>query len=187
LREIACPPDCVHLLAAQAHPPAVVQRQRQRDKAFLLQLLDGLSTSQRSLLSALHGDLRAYGRTAMPPPADADLAEAAAVLAESAETAGRGILYERPAASGAAPGLVRLCRERIDQREAEQHLSHPAVAQVLRALETAARTAAVAVGGEGGEAAFFAFLERTAAGPAGPNPPGAGEAQGRASPRIILP
>ena len=149
-------------------------------------MIDGLSPAQLELLSALHHDLRAYHATALPQPTDADLAEAAAVLAEGAETAAKGILYERPTAWVPAQQLVRLCRDRIDREEARQPLAPAVVAQVLRRLEDGARTAGSSVGGEGdgrGDV-FFAFLGRSGAGPARSQP--TGDEEGRGSPRIIL-
>ena len=63
--QIACPPDCVYLESAAAHPPAVVQRRRERDGGFLAALLHGLTGPQQRLTAMLLEHLagRSAGRT----------------------------------------------------------------------------------------------------------------------------
>src|SRR5690349_21016564 len=51
LKEINCPPTCSYLGNAEAHPPAVVQRQRERDLPMLVQMIEGLSAQQGEALS----------------------------------------------------------------------------------------------------------------------------------------
>jgi hypothetical protein len=60
LREIACPDHCPHLIAARAHPPAVVQRQRERDLSFFVRLFDGLAPVQLEAFSQLNERARRY-------------------------------------------------------------------------------------------------------------------------------
>src|SRR5438045_2477661 len=50
--EITCPQDCAYLSSAAAHPPAVVQRQRERDMRFFLPFVEALSETQYRLLLA---------------------------------------------------------------------------------------------------------------------------------------
>ena len=88
LIEIACPPDCTWLQSASAHPPAVVQRQRERDVHFLIALLHGMTAPQQALSYRLLA-LLAQDRPDLPGLTDADIAEAAQALAQTAETASR--------------------------------------------------------------------------------------------------
>ena len=124
--EINCPPDCSYLRTSQAHPPAVVQRQQERDMLFVLPMMQGLTTRQQEVLVLIQGFLR----TERPDAAgvvDDDVARAARALAETYETASRGIIYEHVAALPAAArlgadikALVELTRgEGITLRDAD--------------------------------------------------------------------
>ncbi len=183
LREIACPDTCVHLRAAKAHPPAVVQRQRERDVSLLLRLFEGLPPAQLDLAAALHLEVAAYRRTAVPPIQDVDLADAAAALASTFETAARGILYEHQTASLPAQRLAQLLRDAIQRLEARRPIPAGQVAMVCRRIEEGARRGGETVGS--GPASYLDFLDRT-----NPDLPQRGAAEGeegRAPPRIILP
>ena len=86
---IACPPDCVYLESATAHPPAVVQRRRERDAAFLAALLHGLTGPQQRL-TALLLEYLAGDKPDSPGLVDVDVEQAALALAQTCETASRG-------------------------------------------------------------------------------------------------
>ena len=92
LKEIACPADCQYLASAQAHPPAAVLRQRERDLPLLASLLTGLNERQGDLLALFASHLRRARVGAIPPLHDEDVREAAGALASTLETAGRGIV-----------------------------------------------------------------------------------------------
>jgi hypothetical protein len=164
LREIACPPDCGYLASARAHPPAVVQRQRERDTSFLIALIDGLAEPQVVLLSVAQQHLRRYRPTAIPALVDADVTDAAAALAATLETAARGIVYQHQPSSLPAQRVLTVLRALQAEIEAKRPQPPKALAEVFRRLELGSRRAAEHVGG--GETAFLDFLDRLAAGAA---------------------
>jgi hypothetical protein len=107
LVEIACPSTCIYLEAAQRHPAAPVKRQQERDLSSLIGSLGRVSEGQLQLFFLLHTFISRFKADGERPLVDADVAEAAAALADSFETAGRGVLYERQAASPTAETLRR--------------------------------------------------------------------------------
>lgn len=162
LIEIACPPDCVWLQSASAHPPAVVQRQRERDVHFLVALLHGLTPQQQALgyrMLALLGQ----ERPDLPGLCDADLVEAAQAMAQTSETASRGIVYEHTAQTAHARQLVKEMTA-VVETAAEQGASVPDhdVASIFRRIERGARDGRELLGEEGGETACIAMLRRLA-------------------------
>jgi hypothetical protein len=165
LKEIACPADCQYLAAAQAHPPAAVLRQRERDLPLLASLLEGLNATQGDLLALLQAQVRSARATALPPLRDEDVREAAGALASTLETAARGIVYEHQPASIPALRLMRAWQESLAEIERHGQTLRPAlVAQVLRRTEQVARDAAKTLGEDGTEA-FLNFLDRVMHGP----------------------
>jgi hypothetical protein len=145
LVEIACPADCPYLASARAHPAAVVQRQQDRDLAFLLPRLRELSEPQYRLFVFLQGIVLQYARQSDPTPVDADVAEAAATVAATLETAGKGIIYEHQAATVQAQRLAVEIRRAVAEM-AKRHGADAArlerdAATSLRRLETVARAA----------------------------------------------
>src|SRR3989338_95475 len=99
LIEIRCPSTCTYLTAAREHPPAVVRRQQERDVARLLPAIRQLTERQYELFFLFHAAIERYtpgvfiadGSTRL---VDADVADAAAALASTLETAARGVIYE---------------------------------------------------------------------------------------------
>ena len=158
LVEIACPPDCSYLRSANAHPPAVVQRQQERDFGFLLPLLGRLTERQQQIALLLQAAVRADG----PDPAprsDADVEQAAKATAETFETASRGIVYEHRATSLDAQRLANRMQALIDeQRKEGVRLPDGDVAAAAHCIETAARDARRALGG--GDDAYLALVDR---------------------------
>jgi hypothetical protein len=147
LKEIACPADCQYLASAQAHPAAVVLRQRERDLPLLASLLEGLNATQGDLLALLQAQVRAARAAAIPPLRDEDVREAAGALASTLETAARGIVYEHQPASIPALRLMRAWQESLAEIERRGQTLRPAlVAQVLRRTEQVARDAAKTLG-----------------------------------------
>ena len=156
--EIDCPRDCSYLRSSQTHPPAVVQRQQERDMLFLLPMMQGLTTRQQEILVLVQGFLR----TERPDAAalvDDDVARAARALAETYETASRGIIYEHVAA---LPGAARLgadIKALIERTRGQGITVRDAdVAAALRRIERAAAAADKAL--PGGETAFLRLLRR---------------------------
>jgi len=162
LVEITCPADCQYLASARAHPPAAVQRRRERDLRFALPLLRGLSESAATLLLVIHRVIAEHRRTAIPPINDADVADAAGSLAATLETAARGLIYDHQPASLPAQRLLVEIRDAL--REAARAAgASPAgfereAADVLRRVERAAREARHAL--EADDSSYLAFAER---------------------------
>jgi hypothetical protein len=187
LKEIACPSDCQYLASAQAHPPAAVLRQRERDLPILASLLDGLNNTQGDLLALLTGHVRSARVGAIPPLRDEDVREAAAALASTLETAVRGIVYEHQPASIPALRLMRGWQEsfaEIERRGRGQSVRPAIVAPVLRRIEQASRDAAKSLGIEG-EVVFLDFLDRAMR--SGPADDTAREAAPEQASRLIVP
>ena len=115
LVEISCPADCPYLRSSQSHPPAAVQRQRERDLRFLIPLLEGMTERQHELTLLLQGLLR-NDRPDAPAMLDDDVANAARALAETYETASRGIIYEHSAGTPSAERLSAEFRTLIESR-----------------------------------------------------------------------
>ena len=159
LTEIVCPPDCGFLAAAQAHPPASIRKQQQRDFEFAMPIVHRLSETAYGLVLAFQDTIRRYRPTALPPLADQDVAEATRALAATLETAGRGIIFEHQAQSIPAQRLVTELRGTFAAmaRTPSSTLERDA-ASGLRRIEEAARRAAGALGGS--NVAYLDFLAR---------------------------
>ena len=158
LVEIACPSDCSYLRSANAHPPAVVQRQQERDLGFLIPLLGRLTERQQQIAMLLQAAVRADGPDS-PPRSDADVEQAAKATAETFETASRGIVYEHRPTSLDAQRLAGRMQGLIEeQRNEGVRLPDTDVAAAARCLETAAREARGALGG--GDGAYLALVGR---------------------------
>ncbi len=156
--EITCTADCGYLRTSHDHPPAVVQRQQERDLRFLVPLLGGLTERQQQIAFLLQTFLRSE-RPEPPPLSDADVEQAAKAMAETFETASRGIVYEHHASSLPAQRLAANLKERIDtHRRDGARLPDTDVAIALRRIETAAREAKTELGG--GPNAYLTLLER---------------------------
>lgn len=191
LVEIACPPDCQYLSAARTHPPAVVQRQQDRDLRFLLPRISTLSEMQYRLLLWLQAIVMQHARAVTPPLRDADVAEAAGTVAATLETARKGIIYEHRAASLPAQRLAteigRAIAEVAAKAQAEAGRVERDAATALRTLETLVRAAETDLpdSAEPGRSwlAFAARMTRAGAAGAGSRD----EASEPAAPRIVLP
>jgi hypothetical protein len=99
--EIQCPGGCPYLASAREHPSAAAVRRQQRDLELLVQRTRDLSERQSQLffVISISAFLLRYEPSGLHPLVDDDVAEAAAALAGTFETAARGVIYEhRPAA-----------------------------------------------------------------------------------------
>lgn len=192
LVSIPCPDACVYLASARAHPPAVVVRQRERDARFIVPLVHDLAESAYVLWMMLQEVVKRYRPTAIPPLKDADVAEAAASLASTLETASRGIIYEHRPSNLAAERLAHELKSVLEG--AAKSSGRPALVErhgpeALRRLERAAREARTQL--EPSETAYLDLLERLPY----PAPDGEDGAPGSAerpagedaAPRIIVP
>lgn len=144
LVEISCPRDCGYLAAAEAHPPASVRRQRERDAGFVLAMQEGLSARQSELFWAVLTFVAGLRSDPFVKLVDEDLAEGAGSLAATYETAGRGLIYEHRPKSLIAERLVTDLKAFLGRlasqagAEAARHLERDA-AVVLRHVEAGAR------------------------------------------------
>ena len=188
LVELACPPDCPYLAAAEAHPPASVRKRRERDVAFAAPMVHRLSEAGYRLLLAFQETISRYRPSTLPPLTDQDVAEAAGALAATLETAGKGIIFEHQARSIPAQRLVSELRATFAAlaRTPSSTLERDA-ATALRRIEDATKRASRVL--EGGEVAYLEFLGRLPK--AGTDTQNAEAVQvdeaASASPRLILP
>jgi hypothetical protein len=153
LVEINCPADCVYLATARTHPPAVVQRQQEQDRARLLPLLAGLSERQARLFLMLAALIARHQGEALQKLVDDDIAQAAGAHAATLETAGRGIVYEHRPASLPAGRLLAELKTLVAEmsREGGSALERDA-AIALRRLEGASKQSAQANAAVGSDA-----------------------------------
>ena len=150
----------MYLESATAHPPAVIQRRRERDAGFLAALVHGLTDPQQQLTVMLL-EFLAGERPDAPGLADADVEQAALALAQTHETASRGIVYEHSAPTTAAQRLAGEMKQVIEAHRGNgAHLSDEAAAGVLRRIEAGAREARGALGEDDDDRAYLSLLKR---------------------------
>lgn len=189
LTQIACPPDCVYLQSSTDHPPAVVQRQRERDVQFLLAMVHGLTGPQQWMASRLLAYLGS-DRPDAPGLTDRDLEQAAQALAQTRETASRGIVYEHAATTAQAQRLANEMKELIDAGERDgPRLADRDLADLLRRIEIGAREARSALGDDGSDTACLALLKRvwSAAAPEDGGARGPDAPEGQTGAGLIIP
>lgn len=189
LTEIRCPTDCRYLSSAQHHPPAVVQRQRERDLRFLLPIVTELQPTQYGLFFFVQRVLHNAARAAETPVDDRTVREAAATLAKTYETASKGVIYEHQAAALPAERLLREVKPALDDPEAAggPEARERDMADVLRCVERAAAGAEAALGGGG--RAYLDLADRIGGLPAGASGAKKWESDVQAGdePRIVIP
>lgn len=160
LTQIACPPDCVYLQSATDHPPAVVQRQRERDVQFLLAMVHDLSGPQQWMASRLFAYLGSDRPDALGLT-DRDLEQAAQALARTWETASRGIVYEHAATTTQAQRLANEMKQLIEAGAQEgPRLADRDLADLLRRIEIGAREAGNVLDSDDPDTACLAMLKR---------------------------
>jgi hypothetical protein len=159
LREIACPSTCVYLESAQKHPAAAVKRQQEQDVAVLMATLGRLSESQLQLFFLIQTVIARFQPDGLGRVVDADVADAAAALAGSYETASRGVLYEPPAATPTGEALRRELKTVLERvgRGGGSRFERDA-ADVLRGIERGARHSASGLGD--GPVAYLTLVAR---------------------------
>ena len=140
LVEISCPSDCGYLSAARVHPPAVIQRQQELDRAMLLPLMHGLSERQARLFLMLAAVTSRHQPDVLQKLIDDDIAQASGALASTLETAAKGIVYEHQPSSLVAARLMSELKTVVDEvvKNAGSALERDA-AIALRRLEHGAR------------------------------------------------
>jgi hypothetical protein len=156
LSEIACPESCAYLASARIHPAAAIQRRQERDLRFLLPLVSDLTEPQSRLMLFFQAVILRHAAEAIPAVLDIDVAEAAAAVAATLETARKGVIYQHEPVSIPAQRLASALREGLVALKPES----AAVARLeadgataLRQIERAARTAQDVLSGD--EAPIF--------------------------------
>jgi hypothetical protein len=147
-----------------------VLRQQQKDLGVILPMLQGLTESQSRLLLFFGSLIARHIPQDFQSLRDEDIADAAATLASTFETAGRGIIYEHRAATGPAQQLATGLRESFTELVKDQPnaaLDRDA-AIVLRRIEQTARDHAKVPGG--GDTAYRDLLGRMLKGGSGDQP-----------------
>lgn len=183
LVEISCPSDCGYLSTARTHPPAVLQRQQELDRAMLLPLLQGLSERQARLFLMLATVTSRHQADTLQKLVDDDIAQASGALASTLETAAKGIVYEHQPTSVVAARLMTELKTVVDEvvKNAGSALERDA-AIALRRIEHAAKMMAT-VRPDTNE--FQQLLIRVLAPPPGAEQPA--EAPASPGPSIIIP
>ncbi len=139
LTEIRCPSDCAHLAAAREHPAAVVRRQQEHDVALLAPTLRPLTERQHQLFFLFHSVIARHTPEGFARLNDDDVAEAAASVAATLETAARGVIYDHAAQSVVAQRLGNELKAVLDEiRQHGTRVYDGEAAIALRAIEKGA-------------------------------------------------
>ena len=138
--EIKCPADCGYLASAREHPAAVVRRRQEHDVEQLLPTIRHLTERQYQLFFLFHTAIARFAPHGFTRLVDADVADAAAALASTFETAARGVIYEHTPQGPPAQSLATALRTVLAQvREQGAKVFDREAAIVLRAIEQGAR------------------------------------------------
>jgi hypothetical protein len=134
-------------------------RQQQRDFALFVDALRDFNRRQSQLFLAVNRVIANYEPPELQAIVDDDVAEAAAALAATFETASRGVIYEHRPSTLAAERLAAAIRAMLVEagRGGGSAFERDA-AVVLRRVEQAARAARAAAGGDA--RAYFKLLDR---------------------------
>jgi hypothetical protein len=185
LSEIACPSDCAYLASAREHPAAVVRRQQERDVAVLLPTIQHLTERQYQLFFLFQTVIARHKPEGFARLVDDDVADAAAALAGTMETASRGVIYEHATQSVVAQRLMTDMKGMLAElREQRAKVYDGEAAMVLRAIERGARDARKA---GGGDAAYLTLMTRLLQQNAQRQPDAGGTANATERPSLILP
>lgn len=141
LVEIQCPDSCPYLATAREHPAAVVRRQQERDVARVMPAIRHLTERQYQLFFLFHSVIARHRPDGFARLVDADVADAAAAMAATLETAARGVIFEHTPQSHPARSLNGALKALLRQiREGGARVYDGEVAIALRAIEQGART-----------------------------------------------
>ena len=159
LREIRCPSDCTYLVSARTHPPAVIQRQQERDARFLLPIIDGIGERQYQLFFVVQATLHRLAETDELPVNDDVVRDTAQALAATYETASKGIIYEHRPSSLPAEWLARELKSLLEGKDGRGPVaSEQDLVEVLRRVERAATDARKTL--DGGTHAYLDLVDR---------------------------
>lgn len=142
LVQIECPNDCPYLTTAREHPAAAVVRKQQRDFDLVVHTMRDLNERQSQLFFLVATFLIRYESPEWQRLSDEDVAEGAAALAGTFETAARGVIYEHRPASIPAGRLAAAMKQALGEAASSTTSAFERdAAVVLRRVEEAARAA----------------------------------------------
>ena len=119
----------------------MAQRQRERDIRFLFPLMSGLTEAQQQLIFNVQGFLLA-DRPDNVALVDEDVVQATKALADTYDTASRGIIYDHGAALPVAGRLSGEIKALIETHRSEGlRIGDADISATLRRIETGAREA----------------------------------------------
>ena len=159
ISEIDCPPYCVHLVSSRNHPAAAVKRQQESDVSVLMPSIRELTERQYQLFFLFHNVIAQTPPEGLTRVTDADVAQAAASLASTLETAARGVIFEQPPQSPTARRVAEGFKTLMEHvREQGATLFDREAAITLRAIEQGSTTVGSAQGG--GDTAYIDLMAR---------------------------
>jgi hypothetical protein len=148
----------VYLTSAREHPAAVVKRQQEHDVAILLPTLQGLSERQHQLFFLFQSLIARHTPEGFSRLLDDDVADAAAAVAATLETAARGVIYDHAAQSRPAQLLASEMKAMLaDIQKQGVRVYDREAAIVLRSIEKGARETRKI---EPGEASYLTLMAR---------------------------
>jgi hypothetical protein len=133
----------VYLATAREHPAAAVVRQQQRDVAVLVHALRDFNERQSQMFLLVGNALLQYQPPDLHPLVDDDVVDAATALAETFDTAARGVIYDHRPATASAERLWAALKAVLAEAGAHGGSAFERdAAGVLRAIASTARDAA---------------------------------------------
>jgi hypothetical protein len=146
-------------VSARTHPPAVVQRQQERDARFLLPLIEGLGRRQYQLFFVVQGTFHRFAESGEMPVNDDVVLDTARALAATYDTASKGIIYEHRPASLPAERLAHELKPLLEGTDGRGPVANERdLADVLRRIERAATDARKTL--DGGTHAYLDLVGR---------------------------
>jgi len=148
----------VYLTSAREHPAAVVKRQQEHDVAILLPTLQGLTERQHQVFFLFQSLIARHTPEGFSRLVDDDVAEAAAAVAATLETAARGVIYDHAPQSRPAQRLASDMKAMLaDMEKQGVRIYDREVAIALRAIEKGARETRKI---EPGDASYLTLMAR---------------------------
>ena len=148
----------MYLASAREHPAAIVRRQQERDVAVLLPMIQHLTERQYQLFFVFQTVIARHKPEGFARLVDDDVADAAAALAATLETASRGVIYEHTTQSIVAQRLMTEMKALLaEMREQGATVYDGEAAIALRAIEQSARRARAS---GGGDSAYLTLMSR---------------------------
>jgi hypothetical protein len=186
---VPCPDDCTFLVGAHAAGWQGRTTERERDQRRIGPFLAPLSDTQAQLfLASLAGLVDSASRQR-----DADdrlMAEAVVTLRKTADTRGKGILYDHQAEDVRAQAVVLELNEIFERRDESGAVARPREADVASALRAVEEALSATIAENAGPTAFLETAERVVSELAQATDGGDDEEQEEEpaeAPRIILP